>query len=73
MIFGKKCQAPKTDSQKSLLLAAILGLFDMGLDEQNIYELRMWFEEALNRTPKKVEKQKKYECEEKYEMKFFCY
>jgi len=31
----------------------------MRLNEKNIYELRMWFEEALNRTPKKVEKQKK--------------
>jgi hypothetical protein len=31
----------------------------MELNEQDIYELRMWFEEALNRTPKKVEKQKK--------------
>lgn len=31
----------------------------MGLSEKNIYELRLWFEEALNRTPKKVDKQKK--------------
>ena len=30
----------------------------MGLNDKNIYELRMWFEEALNRTPIKVEKQK---------------
>jgi hypothetical protein len=29
----------------------------MGLNEQDIYELRMLFEEALNRTPQKVEKQ----------------
>jgi hypothetical protein len=31
----------------------------MGLNEQDIYELRMSFEEAFNRTPQKVEKQKK--------------
>ena len=31
----------------------------MALNEQDIYELRMWFEGALNRTSKKVDKQKK--------------
>jgi hypothetical protein len=31
----------------------------MGLSEQDIYDLRKWFEEALNRTPKKVEKTQK--------------
>ena len=30
----------------------------MELSEQDIYDLRMWFEEALNRNAKKGEKQK---------------
>ena len=30
----------------------------MGLSEQDIYDLRMWFEEALNHSAKKEEKQK---------------
>jgi hypothetical protein len=43
----------------------------MGLNEQNIYELRMWFEEALNRTPQKVEKQKKMRMRRKIRDEIF--
>ena len=43
----------------------------MGLSEQNIYELRMWFEEALNRTPQKVEKQKKMRMRRKIRDEIF--
>lgn len=59
------------DSKKSLLFAATLGLFDMGLDEQDIYGLRMWFEEALNRTPKTVDKQKKMRMRKKIRDEIF--
>ena len=63
--------SPKMDSKKSLLFAATLGLFDMGLDEQDIYGLRMWFEEALNRTPKKIEKQIKMRMRRKIRDEIF--
>jgi hypothetical protein len=43
----------------------------MGLNEQNIYELRMWFEEALNRTPQKIEKQKKMRMRRKIRDEIF--
>jgi hypothetical protein len=43
----------------------------MGLNEQDIYDLRMWFEEALNRTPKKVDKQKKMRMRRKIRDEIF--
>jgi hypothetical protein len=43
----------------------------MGLNEQDIYELRMSFEEALNRTPKKVDKQKKMRMRRKIRDEIF--
>ena len=43
----------------------------MGLNEQDIYELRMSFEEALNRTPQKVEKQKKMRMRRKIRDEIF--
>ena len=43
----------------------------MGLNEQDIYELRMWFEEALNRTPKKIEKQIKMRMRRKIRDEIF--
>ena len=43
----------------------------MGLSEKNIYELRLWFEEALNRTPKKVDKQKKMRMRRKIRDEIF--
>ena len=43
----------------------------MGLHEKDIYELRMWFEEALNRTPKKIEKQKKMRMRRKIRDEIF--
>ena len=43
----------------------------MGLSEKNIYELRLWFEEALNRTPKKLDKQKKMRMRRKIRDEIF--
>ncbi len=43
----------------------------MGLNEQDIYELRMFFEEALNSTPKKVAKQKKMQMRRKIRDEIF--
>lgn len=43
----------------------------MGLNEQDIYELRMSFEEALNRTPQKVEKQIKMRMRRKIRDEIF--
>ena len=43
----------------------------MGLDEKDIYDLRMWFEEAFNRSPKKVEKQKKMRMRRKVRDEIF--
>jgi hypothetical protein len=37
----------------------------MGLTEKDIYDLRMWFESALNRTPKKLDKQHKLQMRRK--------
>ena len=58
-------------NQKLLRLTKILRKFEMGLSEQNIYELRMLFEEALNRTPQKVEKQKKMRMRRKIRDEIF--
>ena len=43
----------------------------MGLNEHDIYDLRMWFEEALSRTPKKVDKQKKMRMRRKIRDEIF--
>jgi hypothetical protein len=43
----------------------------MGLSEQDIYDIRMWFEEALNRSTKKVEKQKKMRIRRKVRDEIF--
>ena len=43
----------------------------MGLNEQDIYELRMSFEQALNRTPQKVEKQIKMRMRRKIRDEIF--
>ena len=43
----------------------------MGLNEQDVYDIRMWFEEALNRTPKKVDKQKKMRMRRKIRDEIF--
>jgi hypothetical protein len=43
----------------------------MGLDEKDIYDLRMWFEEAFNRSQKKVEKQKKMRMRRKVRDEIF--
>ncbi len=43
----------------------------MALTEQDIYDLRMWFEDALNRTPKKVDKQKKMKMRKKVRDEIF--
>jgi hypothetical protein len=43
----------------------------MALNEQDIYELRMCFEDALNRTPKKVDKQKKMRMRRKIRDEIF--
>ena len=37
----------------------------MGLAEKDIYDLRMWFEVALNRTAIKFDKQKKLQMRRK--------
>ena len=43
----------------------------MGLNEKDIYDLRMWFEEALNRSSKKVEKPKKMRMRRKVRDEIF--
>jgi hypothetical protein len=43
----------------------------MGLDEKDIYDLRMWFEEAFNRSQKKVDKQKKMRMRRKVRDEIF--
>ena len=43
----------------------------MALSEYDIYELRKWFEDALNRTPKKVDKQKKMRMRRKIRDEIF--
>ena len=43
----------------------------MALSEQDIYELRMWFEKALNNTPKKIDKQKKMRMRRKIRDEIF--
>jgi hypothetical protein len=43
----------------------------MGLNERDIYDLRMWFEEALNRSTKKVEKPKKMRIRRKVRDEIF--
>ena len=43
----------------------------MGLSEQDVYDLRMWFEEAMNRSTKKVEKQKKMRMRRKVRDEIF--
>ena len=43
----------------------------MRLNEQDIYDLRMWFEEALNRSGKRVEKQKKMRMRRKVRDEIF--
>jgi len=43
----------------------------MGLNEKDIYELRMWFEEALNRSTIKVEKPKKMRMRRKVRDEIF--
>ena len=43
----------------------------MGLNEQDIYDLRMWFEEALNRSAKRVEKPKKMRMRRKVRDEIF--
>ena len=37
----------------------------MGLTEKDIYDLRMWFEVALNRIPKNIDKQEKLQMRKK--------
>ena len=37
----------------------------MGLNEKDIYDLRMWFETALNRIPKNLDKQEKLQMRKK--------
>ena len=37
----------------------------MGLNEKDIYDLRMWFEAALNRIPKNIDKQEKLQMRKK--------
>jgi hypothetical protein len=68
---GKRYHAPKFDRQKLLLSVATLGFFHMGLNEQDIYDLRMWFEEALNRSAKRVEKPKKMRMRRKVRDEIF--
>ena len=43
----------------------------MVLSEQDVYDLRMWFEEALNRIPKKVDKQRKMRMRRKIRDEIF--
>jgi len=43
----------------------------MGLSEKDIYDLRLWFEEALNRSTKKVEKPKKMRMRRKVRDEIF--
>ena len=43
----------------------------MRLNEQDIYDLRMKFEEALNRSPKNIEKQKKMRMRRKVRDEIF--
>jgi hypothetical protein len=43
----------------------------MGLSEQDVYDLRLWFEEAMNRSTKKVEKQKKMRMRRKVRDEIF--
>ena len=43
----------------------------MALSEQDIYELRMWFEEALNSAPRKVDKQRKMRMRRKIRDEIF--
>lgn len=43
----------------------------MALSEQDIYELRMWFEKTLNSTPKTIDKQKKMRMRRKIRDEIF--
>jgi hypothetical protein len=63
--------SPKSNCQKSLSFFWSFGLYEMGLNEQDIYDLRMWFEEALNRSTKKVDKPKKMRMRRKVRDEIF--